>query len=260
LGQVYLIQSVALYQNEQLWQASIAAEEAEKLASRCGDTVTLAKARINLVAILRDMGDAARAAAVGAAILAEELPAEVRPQLFTLHYNLSRVYRSRGEHTLMYESLSRAISDGEQFGAPAAFLVTAHQNGAWWRYLDDHMPAGDRHFEAAGALIDESDREGVREQLLLACLRDHQTGNMLRAADLAEEFLSKGTQATLLQRAWASYIAASAALYLDRLPEAAVIADKAMDLALELYLPEMMNRVNTIRNRIRARNAESAGT
>jgi hypothetical protein len=260
-AKAYLIQAVAQFHMRQYWPALEAARRSEELADVSMDAVTLARARINLISLLYEVGDTGMAADVGARLLADEqsLPPEVRSELCHVHYNLSRVYRSRGRDSRMYEHLGRAITSGEETGASSDFLTMAHQLAAWWRYLDDHIAIGDRHKAAAGDLLSGDDWEGAREQLLLDCLRAHQVGDMAMAISLSEEFLLSGAQSTLLQRAWASYIAASAALYLGQVEEAATIVDRAMELAIELYSSEHINRVNGLRHRIMARKAESAG-
>lgn len=250
-AQLNQLLGVARYKVGALWPAIQATRTAEGLAAEWGLPEVLGRARINLVAMLLDIGDYALAAETGARLLrgAADLPDQVRVQLCWVHYNLARVYHAQRQHRLMYEQVRLAIESADS----DHFLVMVHQQAAWWRYLDDHIDQGDRHREVAGELLTPDDTEGAREMLILECLRAHQTGDMERAVTLSEEFLLSEMEPPLLQRVWAAYIAGSAALHLDHISEAGVLAGRSLDWAIELGDPGLMNRANELRRRVEQR-------
>lgn len=256
---LYHLLGAARYRLGSMWPAIQATRRAEGLASEWGLPDVLGKARINLVAMLADVGDYGLAAETGDRLLASasHLPDDVQAQLCHVHYNLARVYHARREHRMMFEQVDRALKAAEAAEAPASFLVMVHQQAAWWRYLGDQIAQGDKHAEAARGLVSPDDREGAREQLLLTCLRAHQTGDMAKAVTLAEEFLAEGAPSSLLHRMWAAYIAGSAALHLERICESEQLAERALDWAIELGLPEHMKRTNDLRRRVRERRQEA---
>jgi hypothetical protein len=233
-----------------VWAAIEATRRAEALASEWALSDVLGRARINLVAFYQDIGDYGVAAETGVQLLQSELPEQLRAQLCHVHYNLARVYHAKRQHRMKYEQVSLALEAAERSGAQSSFVVMIHQQAAWWRYLGDQIKHGDEHLEAAGALLLPNDVDGAREQLLLACLRAHQTGDMEKAATTAEEFLLDGAPSTLLQRIWSAYIAASGALHLDRLHEAETLVGRALDWACEFGDPALMKRTNDLRRRI----------
>jgi tetratricopeptide (TPR) repeat protein len=249
--QAYHIQTVAYYRAEQIWPAYRAAQRTEFLATQRGMAEIVGRARINLVAIITDIGDYRLACEVGKKLLAteNELSPQTRRELPAVRYNLARASRCAREYSEAYDHLERAITDAENLGFPSDFRVQMHQLMAWWLLLDERIGAADRHIERAEALIRPEDRDQRREQLLVACLRAYTAGQGDRAVEIAEEFISKGAPATTRQRAWAYLITGWVMLDEKRWDLAEAAGDRALESALDLGSPELMQRANDLRIR-----------
>jgi tetratricopeptide (TPR) repeat protein len=169
--------SVALYKQEQVFPALEHAKLAEHLASERSLHDLAQKMRVNLVALLADVGDYQLAIEVGNKVLLDQrVPVAVRPQLAYIHFNLGRVYQALRDKRNMFEHYHTAVRLGAEHGIPAALMVQIRQQLAWRLYLDEQIAEADRHVEAVGALIQPDDVEGQREQLLLSCPAPWQRG------------------------------------------------------------------------------------
>jgi tetratricopeptide (TPR) repeat protein len=252
---VYHIESVAYYQSDRLFEAVRAAKTAEELAVNCRANDLVQRVRVNLVALYCDVGDTQLAVEMSEKLLADQanLSPEVRQELPRVHYNLARVYRGRREKGLMFDHLKQAIELAKVVPHLRSFLVMAHQLLAWWLCLEERLREADEHIQAAGTLLEPGETEQVREQLLLAGLRAYQAGDVHTAVELVEEFITPGTPSTLRQSTWAYWILAEAALSLDRLEEAGSFAERALQDAIELAAPDLMNRANDLQHRISKR-------
>jgi hypothetical protein len=96
----------------------------------------------------------------------------------------------------MFTHYRQAALLGEDLSIDASLMVQIRQQWAWQLLLDEQISEADRQIEAAGTVVEPTDLEGQREQLLLACLRAHQAGDMTQAVALAEEFASPGAVGT----------------------------------------------------------------
>lgn len=211
--------------------------------------------RINLVGLYVEATDYQAAVEVGAHLLAD--PGALGGRLPFVHYNLARAHQARRDREQMLHHYRTAAGLAEELGAPPALQVQINQQFAWQLLLLDRIAEADGHIERAGALVDSDDAEGQREQILLACLRAYQTGALENAVALAEEF-TPGTPGTAKHRTWAALIAGWVALDWEQLDQAEALAELVLQGALEQNWPEMMNRGNLLRHRVRDKR-ESAG-
>lgn len=240
------------------WDALKAARRAQFLASDLRLHDLEFKVLVNLVWLYSEVGDWQLSLETGEQLLAGNIPDDLRSQLPRVYYNLAFAHRCKHEYGKMHERIQMAIRLGEEMGASPAFLTMANQQAAFWLLLEDRIADADRYMEKSLSLLSEDDTAGWQEQTLLDALRAHQIGKMDEAMTYTESLVRAGANATLLQRAWAAYLAASAALHLDQVEAAATLIERAVELALELYSPEHLNRVNQLRIRIMKR-TETAG-
>jgi hypothetical protein len=252
LSHAYHVQSVALYQTDKLVPAYHAARKAEALATEWGLTDLGGRIRINLIALLRDIGEYRAAAEVGARLLdtEEKLSPDTRGQLPRVRYNLARVQRVRHEAEVAYELLEQAIATAEAAGFDPGFRADAHQLMAWWLLEDDRVAAADPHLEAAGALIQPEDVTRQREQLLIACHVAYRIGDSEAAIAMAGEFVPMDAPATQRQRVWACLISTWVAIDQADWPNADLFATTAQTIAIELQAPDLMNRANDLKRQI----------
>jgi tetratricopeptide (TPR) repeat protein len=253
-AEAHHICAVALFKQEQVFPALTHEERAHHLAVELQLHDLVQRVRVNLVAILVDVGEYQRAIELGDTILTDEsLPVALRSQLAYVHYNVAQAYRARRDKRPMFDHLRKAVRLGEECHAPVLFRVQMAQQLAWHLYMDEQIAEADRYVEAVAALLDSEDTEGNNEQLLLACLRAYQVGDLAKAVVLAEELTPHNTTATSRQIAWAYLISGWVASEVGQLDEAANFADTVLNRALSLNSPELMNKANSLRHKIMSR-------
>lgn len=250
-AELYHIYSVALYRSGRLFKAVSEAEKA-LMVGAAGDLAQ--RVQVNLIGFYLEAGDYNRAITIGEVLLADT--GTVRERLPYVHHNLAMAHQARRDRPSMLHHYRTAVRLAEDLGSPPSLMVQIHQQLAWQLLLIDQVAEADRNINAAGDLVDESDIEGQREQMLLACLRAHQTGDLDLAVTLAEEF-TPGSPATPRQRTWAALITGWVAVEFGRLDDAQELADRVIYDAVEQNWPEMMNRGNQLRHRISDKREEA---
>jgi tetratricopeptide (TPR) repeat protein len=259
-AEVRHICAVAYFKQEEFLHATTEAQASERLSVDLGLHDLARKVRVNLVALLVEVGEYEQAVGVGETFLADDgLPSAMCPQLAYVTYNVARAHLARRDKQKALDHFREAVRLGETHGAPASLRVQMAQQLAWSLYLDEHIAEADRHLEAAESLIGEEDEDAHNEQLLLSCVRAHQVGDMAKAVELAEELVAPTATATGRQKVWAYLVLGWVAIDYGRIEEAANFTETATERAISLNSVELMNRTNQLRHRIMGKQKEAGG-
>jgi tetratricopeptide (TPR) repeat protein len=234
LGFAYHCASVCQFQTGDTFSALRFAQRAEVAANSAGEMGLLGRIWINLVALYNEIGDTCMAVDYGDKWLAniEEYP-HLMAQEARVRYNLGLVYWARREKDRALQELNQATQKARGDDLPSTFKVQAHQMYAWCLYHEGNIAEGDRQVLLAGELIDETDIKGLREQLLLKCLRSYLTGDRTGALKIAEEFVLDGISATEHQRFWGTFITGQVAFDQGQFENALAMATAEHVKALE---------------------------
>jgi tetratricopeptide (TPR) repeat protein len=246
VAEVHHISSVCWYRLGKIFKALPEADRALQIALQAGMPELSSKVRSNLVGLYVATGDWGRAIEEGERFSVAADPARAP----YVHHNLALAHQARRDREQMLYHYRQAVSLSDAVGAPAALRVQIRQQFAWQLLLLDRIAEADQHTEGAGALVGQDDEDGVREQILLGSLRSYQTGGLSRAFEQAEEIIYRGAPSSEDQKrqtAWANLICGWVSREWSKLGEAEGFATVAMDLAMDLQWPEMMNRANRLR-------------
>jgi tetratricopeptide (TPR) repeat protein len=260
LARTYRLASTAYYCLGEVFTARELARKAEGLAQEAGDVELTLRVWSDLIELERVAGDSSQALAYGMQWM------EMHDQHFPgheacvgeVHYNLGLVYRLRRDPKTALQHFSQA-ADYLSRQADLTFHLMSLQMAAWTHYEQGELAQGDSFLVKAQGILEEtpSDREAIKEQVLLRALRAHSEGNYGQAAALSEEVLAD-PHISGLQAFWANWLAASCAVnshslaadpaLAARVKESALyFSSRALDLATTLKRGDLMNKASTIR-------------
>jgi len=240
--------SICQYQSGKVFPALEFAKKAEEQAAESDDGVLLRRVWSNLIAFYMDLGDTHMAVSYGESWLnsVEKFP-ELAGMTAKVHFNMAQTFRVRREFDKMFEHLETGAQYVGDLSVPRR--VHFYQTYAWCLYAHERIAEGDLQAQRATELVEESDVEGIREQLLLKGYRAYQIGDIRDAMRICEEFLNPDLPTTKRQEFWALWMIGMAACDNGNFAHALAMGSLALDLAMGIKHAEFMNRAGELRSR-----------
>jgi tetratricopeptide (TPR) repeat protein len=254
LGFGYHCVSVCQFQMGDTFAALRSAEKAAATAESAGDKGLLGRIWINLIALSNEVGDTHMALSYGERWLngTDDYP-HLQTQEARVRYNLGLVHWARREREKALQELELAVFKARCDDLAISFKVQASQMYAWCLYQEERIDEGDRQVLLAGELIEETDVKGLREQLLLKCLRAYKLQDRITALKIAEEFVLDGIAATDHQRFWATWIIGRVALENGQYENAMAMATLALEISMRTKDSRQMNEAGTLKRVVHER-------
>lgn len=223
--------------------------EAAELGSNWED---IGNARLYSALIYRELGDSAQALRFFH-LFFQHLDRYPHLQSKTAHayYNMALTQQQRREFPEALSSYQLASEDFERLGNLAGVLACL-QNSAWVMLLQSRTDDAEAYLHGAAALSSQIEiREYQVSQLVLEAVHAKQTGQPDRSMSLCEEVFQPGRPGIEERHlATASWIMAGITLEADRLHEASIFAELAVNHALQAKEPQLMNLAGEIRKRV----------
>jgi tetratricopeptide (TPR) repeat protein len=217
-----------------LRRAITLSQDADTLAAEYEDWNLVARVGQNLIDLYRTAGEYGQAADRGHRWLKEmhRYPGMLQRR-GRVEYNLALVYREKGDSAAARPLLLAAVEHMAEDVEQPVFRVMALQMLARLAYEAEDFETGDQAWQEAEDLVQPSDLEGRREQLLLRAFRAFFALDYDQALILVEEFVVPNSPTTVLQKMGAVWIAGMTAAKQGYLQLAREMAERLQQLAMD---------------------------
>lgn len=260
LSKVYLVGARAALGLREVYAAAKMAEKAVEAAELGSNWEEIGSARLLSAIIYRELGDTALAVRFFRLFFdyLDRYP-ELEAKTAHAYYNLGLTYQQRREYAEALAAYERAVRDFERIGH-AGGVIASLQNSAWVMLLEGRpSPAAPLLRQSELLCADSGETEYQVTQLVVEAFYAWHTGDHHTATALCEEvFQPRREGVEDHHRSAAAWIMANLTLEADRLHEAGIFADWAMNYALQAKEPHYMNLACEIRQRVTVKKSMSS--
>lgn len=256
-AQVYLVGVRAAAGLREIYSAVKLAEKAVEAAELGSNWEDIGNARLYSAQIYRELGDTAQALRFFRLFFQylDRYPS-LQSKTAQAYYNLGLTHQQRREYAEALEAYKLAAEDFEKLSQPA-YLLASLQNSAWVMLLQARPSEAEPFLAQAEALCAQLEHPEYQvSQLVLEALYARQTNTPDRAMALCEEIFQPGRLAGENHLAAAAWVMADLTLEADRMHEASIFADLALNHALKAKDPHLMNLASEVKQRVRFKQNE----
>ncbi len=252
-AKVFILGSRAAFGLRELYAAAKMAEKAVEAAELDGDWEDVGSARLHSAIIYSELGDAAQALRFFHLFFQhlDRYPS-LKEKAPWAYYNLGLTHQRRREYMEALHAYQQA-AEGFQDLNQQVMILASLQNRIWVLLLQGKPEQAAPILAEARALSAQLEHAEYQvTQLIIEALHASLTGSPEQAVALCEEVFQPNRRgANDRHRAEAAWIMARVTLEANRLREATLFTNLAVNYALQAKDPHLMNLASDVRRRLR---------